>query len=256
MRFAAPLFIMMLAAASSPTQALPAPCSAGDAADYGTPGDVPKVSILHEKDLIQWQPPRCAGWAPASRAKLVVTVTGTFRFDGTMDELLARAGEISKLHAIPYWSPADKKWMPLARDAMALDGPNAKDRREDFSLAELKAGAQLYYSEDDSLTGEAVYGLKVYESSADRVVLGTDNITAIRKIVFTLFKPGASRSALFLQRISPGVFGARILSTAMAGTSSLVDGHEDVYVNRARAIYGFLSASKPSQARLALSSDQ
>jgi hypothetical protein len=58
-------------------------------------------------------------------------------------------------------------------------------------------------------------------------------------------------SALFLQRISPGIFGAHILITAMQGTSSLVEGHEDVYVNRAREIYGFLSANKPSQAKLA-----
>jgi hypothetical protein len=146
--------------------------------------------------------------------------------------------------------------MPLARDAAALNGPNAKDRRGDFSLAELKAGAQLYYSENDSLTGEAVYGLKVYESNTERAVIGTGNVTAVRKIVFTLFKPGASRSALFLQRISPGVFGAHILTTAMQGASSLVEGHEDVYVNRARAIYGFLSANKPGQAKLALSLDQ
>src|SRR3569833_325609 len=134
MRFAAPLFIMMLAGASSPTQALSAPCSTGEAADYGALGAALKVSILHERDLIQWRPPSCAGWLPTSRAKLVVTVTGTFRFDGTMDELLARAGEISQLHAIPYWSPADKKWMPLARDAVALDGQTQKIAARIFRL--------------------------------------------------------------------------------------------------------------------------
>jgi hypothetical protein len=146
--------------------------------------------------------------------------------------------------------------MPLAREAWALNGPNTKDRRGDFSLAELKAGTQLYYWENDSLTGETVYGLKVYEANADRAVIGTNNVTPVRKVVFTLFKPGASRSAVFLQRVSPGVFGAYILTSAMQGTSSLVEGHEDVYVNRARAIYGFLSANKLSRAKLALSMDQ
>ena len=118
MRFAAPLFIMMLAAAIPRAQALQAPCSAGDATEFGVLGAAPKVSILHESDLIQWHPPSCAGWIPTSRAKLVVTVTGTFRFDGTMDELLARAGEIAQLRAIPYWSPSEKngcRWREMPR---------------------------------------------------------------------------------------------------------------------------------------------
>jgi hypothetical protein len=255
MKFAAPLLILMLIGDVSQAQVSQSPCESDDTVDYPPLGSTPTVSILRKDDLAQWHPPSCAGWSPTSRPKIVVSLDGTFRFDGSMNELLARAGDISQLPAIHYWSARDKKWMPLARDASALNSANAKDRRANFSPAELKSGAKLFYWEDDPLTGETIYELKVYERTPDLVVIGTDNVTAVRKSIFTLFKPGASRSALFLQRVSPGVFRAHIVASAMQGTSSLVDGHEGIYGNRLRAIFGFLSA-KSNAGQLALSVDQ
>src|SRR4029077_12201770 len=102
---------------------------------YPPPEALPVIAIWHAGALAQgkWQPPSCTGWAPASRSKLVITLNGSFHFDGMMDQLLARIGAISQLRNVQYWSTTDKKWRPLAYDASALTGPNAKDRRADFS---------------------------------------------------------------------------------------------------------------------------
>jgi hypothetical protein len=68
--------------------------------------------------------------------------------------------------------------------------------------------------------------------------------TAVRKLVFTLFEPGALRSVLQIQRLSPGIYRANILTGAFEGTSSMAAGHEEIYVARARAIYRYLSRNK------------
>jgi len=246
----------MLLLTAGISQAEVSACPPGDAVGSVPLGESPRIVILHKSDLTQWHPPACAGWPADSKARLVVTLTGTFRFDGNMDDLLARVGEISRLRAIPYWSARDEKWAPLALDASALNSADPRDRRADFSASELTPGAQLYYWEDDALTGEKVNALTVYERTADQAVIGTDNVTPIRRSIFTVFEPGASRSALFLERISPGVYSATILSSAMEGSSGLVEGHADVYVNRERAIFGFLSGNTPGGPALALSSER
>jgi hypothetical protein len=255
---AAKAFAALFAVISAVTGAQAAgpqlPCAKSEAMTvHARPSASPTVPIWRAGQLGQWRPPVCTGWSPSLRAKLIVTLSGTFRFDGSMNDLLARAGQISQLPEITYWSPEDNTWMPLARRASALTAPDAKDRRDDFSAAELKPGAQLYYWENDRATGNTIYDLKVHERSAERVVMGTDNVTPVRKFVFTLFEPGALRSVLLLQRLSPGLYRADILSGALEGTSSLADGHEQTYVGRARAIYRFLAATKATRPDAALS---
>ena len=140
-----------------------------------------------------------------------MTLTASFRFDGPMSALLARVGSISSLRNIQYRSATDKKWGPLSSDASALTGPNPKLRRGDFSAAELVKGADLYYWEDDVRTGPTVYRLKVSESTPERFEISSDNVTAVQKFVFTLFRPGAMQSVLIIQRIAPGLFGVFVL---------------------------------------------
>ncbi len=72
-------------------------------------------------------------------------------------------------------------------------------------------GADLYYWEDDARTGPAVYRLRVSESTSERFVISSDNVTPIRRFWFTLFKPGALQSVLIIERIAPGVFGVSVL---------------------------------------------
>ena len=160
-----------------------------------------------------WQPPSCTGWPAESRSKLIVTVTGSFHFDGGMDALLTKVGAISTLKEIFYWSAIDKKWGHLANDASALSDANAMDRRRDFAASDFVKGTDLYYWEDCESTGPTVYRLKVFESTPQRLVISSDNVTTVHKFIFTLFKPGALQSVLFIQQLSPETFGVYIPDT-------------------------------------------
>ena len=215
------------------------PCTMVATPAYPAPDSTPLIVIWQKKALEQgnWRPPSCTGWPTELRSKLIVTLTGSFRFDGGMDALLARVGTISALRSIQYWSTTDRKWAPLSNDASALTGPNSNSRRPDFSAAELVKGADLYYWEDDAHTGPAVYRLRVSESASERFVISSDNVTPIRRFWFTLFQPGALQSVLIIEHISPGVFGVSILNRSGEGASALTAGHESSYVNRATALY-------------------
>jgi hypothetical protein len=225
------------------------PCAITSAPAYPSPGSAPTIVIWPGKALEQdsWHPPNCTGWPADSRSKLVVTLTGSFRFDGPMSALLARVGTISALRSIQYWSTTEKRWGPLSNDASALTGPDSKSRRPDFSASELVKGADLYYWEDDARTGQAIYRLRVSESASERFVISSDNVTPIRRFWFTLFKPGALQSVLTIEHIAPGVFGVFVLSRSGEGASALTAGHESSYVNRANALYRQLAGIKTDQ---------
>jgi hypothetical protein len=164
-----------------------------------------------------------------------------------MSALLTRVGMISALRSIQYWSTTDKKWGPLSNDASALTGPDSKSRRPDFSPSELVKGAELYYWEDDTRTGPAVYRLRVSESAPERFVVFNDNVSPIRRFWFTLFQPGALQSVLVIEHIAPGIFGVSVLNRSGEGASVLTGGHETSYVNRATALYRQLAGIKTDQ---------
>jgi hypothetical protein len=231
------------------------PCGAAVAQDFPPPDNAPMVGIWHGDTLEQnnWEPPSCTGWPTNTRSRLVVTLMGSFHFDGTIDALLMRVGEISSLRSARYWSTADKKWQQIAYAASALSSPNPKERRPDFSASEFRRDADLYYWENSTRSGDAVYHLKVYESTPDRAVIACDNVTPIRRLFITLFKPSALQSVLIIQRLSPEIFGVYIINRTDQGASFFSDGHEDAYVSRAAALYrqiaGIKTGLEPSAQR-------
>ena len=155
----------MFALGSGAQAAMPQPpCAGGVTPAYPAPEAAPAIAVWHASDLEQgkWRPPGCTGWPSLSRSNLVIALTGSLRFDGDISGLLARIGMISALPKVQYWSTTDKMWRPLAYDASALTGPDAKNRRSDFSPSELTKDADLYYWENDSRSGEATYRLRVY----------------------------------------------------------------------------------------------
>ena len=206
----------------------------------------PAIAIWHDGDMEKsmWQPPGCTGWSPSSHSKLVIAVAASFHFDGPIDQLLNRVGRISALSNMLYWSTTDKKWRPLAYDSSALSGTDIKNRRGDFLASDLTKGASLHYWEDDTRSGEIVYHLKVLESTPDRVVIVSENVTPIRRFFITLFEPGALQTVLSIQRLSPGVFGVYMLSRTGEGSSAFAAGHDESYINRAVAFYRQIAGIK------------
>lgn len=245
------MFAFTLLLLASGAQALgPQPrCAIAGTPAYPSPDSAPDIVIWQGKQLERdnWHPPSCTGWPADSRSRLIVTLNGSFHFDGPMSALLARVGSISALRSIQYWSTTDKKWGALSNDSSALTGPDSKLRRPDFSPSELVKGAELYYWEDDSRTGPAIYRLQVTESGSDRFVISSENITPIRRFWFTLFKPGALQSVLVIEHIAPDVFGVSVLNRSGDGASVLTAGHESSYINRATALYRQLAGIKTDQ---------
>jgi hypothetical protein len=243
---AMPVFALLLLGSGAQALGPQPPCAITAAPAYPSPDSAPTIVIWpgKELELEKWQPPSSTGWRADSRSRLVVALSGSFRFDGPMSALLARVGTISALRSIQYWSATDRKWGPLSNDASALSGPDAKLRRPDFLPSELVKGAELYYWEDDVRTGQAVYRLRVSESASDRFVVSSDNITPIRKFLFTLFKPGALQTVLIVERVAPGIFGVFVLNRSGGGASVLTAGHESSYVNRTVALYRQLAGIK------------
>lgn len=225
------------------------PCDASTPYMYPSPGTPPTIEIWHGSELAHgnWQPPSCTGWPAGSYSKLIVTVTGSFHFGGTMDGLLTKIGAISSLKDVLYWSAEDKKWAYLSSDASALTDANPKDRRSDFAASDFEKDTNLYYWEDCASTGATVYRLRVSERTPQRVVISSDNVTTVRKFVFTLFKPGALQSVLLVQRLSPETFGVYILARTGEGASVLSNGHEEMFVNRADALFRQLAGIKTDQ---------
>ena len=164
-----------------------------------------------------------------------------------MDGLLNKIGAISTLKDVFYWSAADKKWAHLSTDAFALTDANAQDRRRDFTASDFVKDTDLYYWEDGASTGATVYRLRVSENTPQRLAISCDNVTTVRKFVFTLFRPGALQSLLFIQRLSPETYGIYIMTRTGEGASVLSNGHEEIFINRADALFRELVGIKTDQ---------
>ena len=120
-----------------------------------------------------------------------MALAGQFRFDGNGEGLLARFGAISTLQGIHYWSVSDHQWRTLITHASALDSPDLTRQRADFTTAEMKRGRKFYFAHDDNRTsGEVIYRLRVQELTLDRLVVTTENVSPVRKLMLRLAEPG------------------------------------------------------------------
>lgn len=242
-----PVFIyLLLAPAITSAADIASPCPTAPASIYPALDSSPTIGVWHQKELIQehWIPPSCTGWPSAAESRLLVTLTGRFRFAGSMNDLLDRMGAISSLREVHYWSDSDKEWRHLANDASALTSSSPTSRRSDFKASDLNKGAQLFYMEKDDSNRETVYRLSVYANSPNYFVLANENITPIKRFIFTIFKPGTLQSVVIMQRLSENTFGVYMLSRTDKRASALSEGHESVYVNRSLALYRKLAGVK------------
>jgi hypothetical protein len=214
------------------------PCGSVPWPAYAASGGLPAVHVWTGDELgTGWRPPACTGWHPMP-FRLLVAVAGRFRHQGNSEELLARIGAISRLITIRYWSVSNQRWESLVTSAVALDGPDLSQRREDFRVAELAGGTDRYFVQDDNhLAGAVVYRLRVREIGRDRLVVETENVSPMRYLVLTLAGPGDLQSLFFFERLSPEEWDYYGLLRTGAGASAWLGGHEASYVNRAVALF-------------------
>lgn len=211
------------------------PCSGSPQPPYAENGDQPNFEVWGKTRLALWTPPPCTGWTDGV-SNLLVALAGTFSYAGSTDGLLNRFGAVSAMHGIRYWSVTDKGWRDLVIEASAVDGPDSKIRRPDFTALEMKSGRDLFFAQRDSRSsGEVVYKMRVREAGAYRLVLEVENVTRVRAfLVMTVFKPGGMKFLYFLERRASGNWGFYALLSA---NSSYAKGNEASFINRAAAFY-------------------
>lgn len=221
------------------------PCGTPPVPAYASLGAQPAMAILRAEQLDTgvWRPSSCTGWPAASRSRVVVALAGLVRVADGSETLLTRAGAVSSLRTVRYWSTTDSKWRPLFLDAVALAGPaEGGERRDDFRPSELQAGRTYYYWVDDSRSGPLVYRVRVLERSPYRVALAEENVSPVRAFGMTLFQPAALQTVVFAQRQADDVWGLYILVRIDRQASSFIaSGHEASTANRALALFRHLA---------------
>jgi hypothetical protein len=227
------------------------PCGTAPVPPFPGIADPPNVRLWHSEDLgADWRPPACVGWSDLAFDQ-VVGLAGRFRSPDDARGILAQFGRISQLTRIRYWSVSHGACRDLIDEAFALAGPDADQRRRDFSAGELAAGRILYFFQDDNGPGGgAVYRLRVREIAPDRLIVETENVSAVRMLVVTLFQPGELRASYILERDAREIWSSYSLTGITAGASPLAGGHEASYMNRALALYGYIAGVEPCSASL------
>ena len=213
------------------------PCGAAPLPAFAEPGQPPAVLAWSGKPAREWVPPGCTGWT-TSGFDVLVAVAGSFKHDGEIDGLLLRIGAISAKSGVRYWSTTDKAWSPLVTEAFALSGPESVLRRPDFSAANFVKGQSLYFAQSDNRTaGKTVFRDQVLVSDRERVVIASENLTPVKKMMVTIFEPGDLQAVYFVERRSPGVWSFYSLTRTRMASRLMPHGSDASYINRAVAYY-------------------
>ncbi len=243
------IFLARNPAAADVPQLPQPPCGSPAIPDYPRTGDPPNVKLWTGSELGPgWAPPACTAW-PADAATIVVGLAGRFNHAGGADALLARIGAISALAQVRYWSVTDAKWNNMFVRATALEGPDPKKPRADFSAAELRNGGSLYFIAADNRSGkDAVSRLHVTAAGDGHFILDTENVTPLRWGFLTYAAPGSFQTWYFLDR--DGETGWRFYSLtrvlyASSLFASVIPGKS--YINRAVAMYRHLIGAVTDQ---------
>ncbi|HEX9463050.1 MAG TPA: DUF6675 family protein [Alphaproteobacteria bacterium] len=232
--------LFLLAAPGASLNAAETPCDVLSATAFPAPDQPPLVNVWSASSALErvaLEPP-CAG-LPLDAAKLIITIRGSFRFDGSLDDLLQRIGAIASLPHLKYWSVTEKRWLPLIKEAQALSRPVPEARRDDFSPAELRQGDARYYLQHDNRSSRAaIYQMRVTAGGHDRVAIDSENVTPLKYLLVTLFHAGTLHTHVRLQRIAPGLWSLVQLDWVGPGASVLAFmGRDASYVNRTAALF-------------------
>ena len=183
-----------------------------------------------------WKPPACTGWTALGFTTLVTTAA-RFRYTAEAEGLLHQFGAISELVGVRYWSTTHKRWQTLIVDAHALTGLQPYQRREDFTLDEMRAGKTFYFEQVDNISGKATYRMHIAEASADRLVIDVENVSTMHYLFLPVFRPGELQSIYFLERESENVWRYYSIVRTGINANRMIAGNESSAVNRAVAFY-------------------
>jgi Family of unknown function (DUF6675) len=212
---------------------------------YAAPGAPPNIRVWTSADLgAAWTPPACTGWT-AKGDGVLVAVAGRFAYRGSAGDLLKRFGAISALAGLRYWSVTEGGSRSLITHATALKGPDASRPRPDFTITEMRSGADLYFAEaDNRASGEIVYRMRLKSFGPNGFVVAIGNVSPVERFYLTLFAPGDLQSVHFLERLGPQDWAYYGLAWAGEDLPARLAVPKASYVNRALALYGYLTGAR------------
>ena len=232
--------LIVSGAANAQSRAAAPPCGSPPVPPYAPLGATPSVLTGAGSGLAAGvDVGSCVHWDPRGMS-LVVLLAGQFRDAGGVQDLLARFGAISRRPDIRYYSVTDKKTEELLTAASAVAGADGETRRADFSPVELADGAPHYFVQDDNRsTSEVIYSLRAVVVTANRLVLTLENTTPVKSYFIRLLDPGDLRVTVYLDQLSPGVWGYYSLSGIQE--SSMTGDRRESYANRAIAEFNHIA---------------
>ncbi len=175
----------------------------------------------------------------------LITLSGSFRFEGDRGQLLERLGAVSKMKGLRYWSTTDQQWTPLITRSYAVEQPGA-DARYDFSAAEMRDRKDVYFVQTDNRSRhEVTFRMRVTVEGPDRITAQIQNVSPVRYFMFTAYAPGDLRTAYFLRRRSGDVWDFYLVS---AVRKMALGTNEASLLNRAAAAYRYVSGTRADQA--------
>ena len=98
-------------------------------------------------------------------------------------------------------------------------------------------GRNLYFQQEDNLSGKTIYRMRIRSASPDRLVFETENASTVRYLLIPIFPSGGIQSITFLDRESQDVWRYYSIMRTSRNTSRLTTGNEASSINRAVAFY-------------------
>lgn len=155
--------------------------------------------------------PDCSGLRTQD-VELLVRVTARFASPQDAAAMLGRLGMVSSLKGMAYWSYSEKKRQPLIRESFAVDHPGSMKPRADFSAAELRSGAALYFAQSDNRAATLVpYSLQLLSAGPDRLALRVENVGDLRFMGLKVVGAHEMQWLMALEPLANGHWGYRSL---------------------------------------------
>jgi hypothetical protein len=225
------------------------PCALTGSASTATPELPPETSVWSGDMVRQIAALPVCQRLPLASAKTVVVMRGSFRIDGSLDDLLTRIGAISARSHLRYWSVTDKKWLEFIANAHAVRLLTHEQARENFTAAELRDGEPVFYVQRDNRSSHSViYRMQVRVTGPAGAVIEIENVTAIRYMLVPMFPPAALHSEVHLQRLAPDLWEILQIDWVGPEASAFARGHEASYVNRTAAMFRYIAGIPSNQA--------
>lgn len=106
----------------------------------------------------------------------------------------------------------------------------------------------MYYRINDYQMGPVTYRMRILERSDERIVLASENVSAVNAFFFfTVFHPGVIQAIEFLQRREPDLWSVYVLTRIDQPPKFLFQDQEASSVNRLVALFRRLAGIPTDQ---------